>query len=418
MTTPSTALSVASSDGGIAPTDSDPIAISTVLRAITAELSDQFYERSEVIRALMVALLAGQHSLLLGPPGTAKSELARALKGRITDADYCEILLSKFTDPKRMFGPIDVTALMQGRYTQIFAGRLTTAHIAFLDEIFKCSIGALNETLALLNERLYHPENGGAPIACPLIGAITASNELPEGEESAAIYDRLLVRLEVNYLNDPSNFAELIRSSVAGRTTTASPTTIELAALQAAVRVHVPAIDVPDGVVDAICTLRAALRRKELVASDRRWKASVRVLQANAFLDGRAAVEEGDLAMLVHVLWDSTAQRPTVEREVLQLINPDARQALDLLDAINALEQELDAKAGQSKEALAKWAIAEANSKLGGALKDLEKMRSKAMKAGRSTTMLNQAIGRAKAVQGRVMLEALGLPESMIADGI
>src|SRR5712691_9347334 len=187
------------------------------LAAIAAELAGRFLERSSVIRALVVAMLAGQHSLLLGPPGTAKSELARELTGRIAGARYWEILLSKFTDPKRMFGPVDVAALTRGQYTQVCAGRATECEIAFVDEIFKCSAGALNETLAFLNERLYHPENGGPPISCPLIAAITASNELPGGEELSAIYDRLLVRLEVGYLQDPSSFAARVRDRRARR---------------------------------------------------------------------------------------------------------------------------------------------------------------------------------------------------------
>jgi MoxR-like ATPase len=181
------------------------------LAAIAAELAGQFYERDAEVRALIAAMLAGQHSLLLGPPGTAKSELARELTGRIDGARYWEILLSKFTDPKRMFGPVDVAALTRGEYTQVFAGRATQCEIAFIDEIFKCSAGALNETLAFLNERLYHPENGGEPVSCPLISAITASNELPSGEELGALYDRLLVRLEVGYLQDPSHFAALVK---------------------------------------------------------------------------------------------------------------------------------------------------------------------------------------------------------------
>jgi MoxR-like ATPase len=358
-------------------------------------------------------MLAGQHSLVLGPPGTAKSALARELTSRVSGARYWEILLSKFTDPKRMFGPVDVGALANGEYRQVFEGRATEAHIAFVDEIFKCSAAALNETLAFLNERIYHPEAGGDPIGCPLISAITASNELGEGEETAAIYDRLLVRLEVGYLADPSNFAALIRSAV---TAPATPTrtTIALADLVAAVRVYVPAVTVPDGVVDAICQLRAALRRKELIASDRRWKASVRLLQASAFVAGRSAADEADLAVLAHVLWDSVAERSTVEREVLALVNPDAGEAMDLSDAIDELEAHLDSMAGQSKEALTDWAIKEAQKKLTRAGKRLEEMRHDAAAAGRSTATLDRVIGRRKAVHARVMVEALGIDASMV----
>jgi MoxR-like ATPase len=391
----------------------DPAAISAGLRAISAELGEAFYERDGVVTALVAAMLAGQHSLVLGPPGTAKSALARELTSRVSGARYWEILLSKFTDPKRMFGPVDVGALANGEYRQVFEGRATEAHIAFVDEIFKCSAAALNETLAFLNERIYHPEAGGAPIGCPLISAITASNELGEGEETAAIYDRLLVRLEVGYLADPSNFAALIRSAV---TAPAAPTrtTIALADLVAAVRVYVPAVTVPDGVVDAICQLRAALRRKELIASDRRWKASVRLLQASAFVAGRSAADEADLAVLTHVLWDSVAERSTVEREVLALVNPDAGEAMDLSDAIDELEAHLDSMAGQSKEALTDWAIKEAQKKLTRAGKRLEEMRHDATAAGRSTATLDRVIGRRKAVHARVMVEALGIDASMV----
>ncbi len=158
-------------DGPDAPDTPDT---ATRLRAIGDELSDRFYERADVVRTLLVTLLAGQHSLVLGPPGTAKSELARELTGRFEGAAYWEILLSKFTAPTRMFGPIDVAALARGEYRQVYDGRATTAHIAFIDEIFKCSTAALNETLGYLNERIYHPESGGEPIRRrPLPGDLT-----------------------------------------------------------------------------------------------------------------------------------------------------------------------------------------------------------------------------------------------------
>lgn len=386
----------------------------TGMRAIVEELSEAYFERADVVRALAVSVLAGQHSLILGPPGTAKSDLARELTGRFDGAEYWEVLLSKFTDPKRLFGPIDVAALTQGRYTQVFEGRATTAHIAFIDEIFKCSAGALNEMLAFLNERLYHPENGGAPIVCPLVSAITASNELPSTEELSAIYDRLLVRVEVGYLADPSNFAKLVRSAVTARAPQAR-TTVDLAGLQHAVEVEVPGIEVPDGIVDAVCQLRAQLRRDELITSDRRWKQSIRLLQASAWLDDRTTVADTDLAVLRHVLWDSTTQQATVERAVLTLVDPNAREALDLLDAIDELDAQLDAKKGQSEESLSDWAVKEANGKLARAGKRLETLLNEAQAAGRSTETLIRVATRRKTVHARVMFEALGVDPSSLA---
>ncbi|MEU7040783.1 AAA family ATPase [Streptomyces varsoviensis] len=383
------------------------------LRAIGDELSERFYERADVVRTLVVTLLAGQHSLVLGPPGTAKSEMARELTSRIEGASYWEILLSKFTAPTRMFGPIDVAALARGEYRQVYDGRATTAHVAFIDEIFKCSTAALNETLGYLNERIYHPENGGEPIHCPLIGAITASNELPSGEDSAAIYDRLLVRVEVGYLADPSNFAALVRSAVS-RPAAPVRTTVELTALRQAVADGVPAVEVPDAIVDAVCALRAALRRKELIASDRRWRQAVRLLQASAYLDGRPAVGESDLSVLTHVLWNSPAERPTVEREVLQLVNPDAKEALDLADTIDDLEAQLDAMAGQSREALSEWVIRKAHNQLAMAGRRLERLREEAAGAGRSTAAIDRVTGRQRAVRARVLTEALGVDASMV----
>jgi MoxR-like ATPase len=118
---------------------------------------------------------------------------------------------------------------------------------------------------------------------------------------------------------------------------------------------------------------------------------------------------------LTAVLWDSVAERPAVEREVLQLINPDARAALDLRDAVERIEAELESKQGQSREHLSEWAIKEANAKLTRAAKDLAAMRERSAASGRSVTAIDDAIARAKAVHGRVLVEALGIDASMVA---
>ena len=141
----------------------------------------------------------------------------------------------------------------------------------------------------------------------------------------------------------------------------------------------------------------------------------MRLLQASAYLAGRAAVDDADLEVLTAVLWESAAQRPAVEREVLQLVNPDAREALDLVDGVGEIEAQLEAKQGQSKEHLAEWVIKEANSKLARAGRRLAELRTQSEAAGRATGTLDQAIARTRAVHGRVLSEALGIDATAVA---
>ena len=139
--------------------------------------------------------------LLIGPPGTAKSALARAI-AQAFSGNYFERLLTKFSTPEELFGPVSPKALEQDKFSRVISGKLPEAEFAFVDEVFKANSAILNSLLTLVNERVFH--NDGAPIKCPLVTMFGASNELPEGKELEALFDRFLLRFDVGYLLRPA----------------------------------------------------------------------------------------------------------------------------------------------------------------------------------------------------------------------
>src|ERR1700730_14174136 len=169
---------------------------------LRSELATRFPERKNVIDGALCSILAGEHVLLLGPPGTAKSALARAIAQAFSGI-YFERLLTKFSTPEELFGPVSLKALENDKFARVVQGKLPAAEFAFVDEIFKATSAILNSLLALVNERVFH--NDGAPIQCPLVTLFGASNELPEGKELEALFDRFLLRFDVGYLLRPAN---------------------------------------------------------------------------------------------------------------------------------------------------------------------------------------------------------------------
>lgn len=386
------------------------------LNAVVSEVSALYHERDEETRMITLGFLAGQHTLLLGPPGTGKSAIVRELTGRITGGRYWEILLSKFTAPTEIFGPIDVGALAQGTYRQVLDGHATTATIAFLDEIFKCGPAALNSMLAYLNERVYHPAAGGEPITCPLISAVGASNELPEDESTAALYDRILIRMEVDYLAGPDSFDALLCSAIeAPHTAAPVRTTVELAELQRVVAREVPTIALGGTVRSAIADLRADLRHREIISSDRRWKQAVRLLQASAWLDEREHVIVDDLAVLAHALWDVPSNRTTVERLVRGRLSPDDKKMADVADQIDQLGRELDQRLDAGNlDALREWAF-DHHPTLQSAARKLRSLRDSAAADGRQVDWHDGQLAQAERIYQRILVEGLGMSAEAVA---
>ncbi len=161
--------------------DSSPTATSTITIAqLSQQLNAMFAERGPVIAAVLAAAVAGEHAVLFGEPGTAKSDLARMLKSAF-ESSYFELLMTRFTTPDEVFGPVKLSALQADRFARALGGYMACCEVVFLDEIFKANSAILNALLTILNERKFHDD--GAPVDVPLVTCIAASNEMPEGPE-------------------------------------------------------------------------------------------------------------------------------------------------------------------------------------------------------------------------------------------
>jgi MoxR-like ATPase len=291
---------------------------------LRAQLAAAFPERREVIDGSLAALLAGEHIFILGPPGTGKSSLARAIS-KAFQAPYFERLITKFSTPEELFGPISLQALEQDHYRRVTTGMLPEAHIAFIDEFFRANSAILNALLSIMNERIFH--NDGAAGVCPLVTLFGASNELPEGKDLEATFDRFLLRYDVQYLLRPSSLRAIFRDAephVAVALTRDDLLRAQEAAAQVALT---------DVTIDKLIDIRDACRGEGVIASDRRWKKMLKVVQASAWLAGETSTTPEDLLVLTHALWREPKERPKIAQLVGQVADPVSSQANQILDA-------------------------------------------------------------------------------------
>lgn len=311
---------------------------------IRRELKAQFFERDEEIDSLLTSLLAREHVLLLGAPGTAKSALARQVCEAVDGATYFKWLLTKFSTPEELFGPVSFAGLERDEYRRLTRGKMPEAHVVFLDEIFKANSAILNSMLTIVNEREF--DNGGtAPMLCPLQTVVGASNELPDKDSDGldALYDRFLLRHWVDYVADRDSFKALI-GSWTQPAINQKLTLDELKDLQA----RAQSLPVPADVLECLVQVRDALAEDGIVASDRRWKQCVGLVRAHALLNGHSQVEEDDLLVLRHALWRDPSQRARVGVKVGKVASPTTAKALETLDAAEQVHREFLKKEGSS----------------------------------------------------------------------
>ncbi|NBW42021.1 MoxR family ATPase, partial [bacterium] len=179
----------------------------TKFQTFRAALNNAHLEREHIINGLLATLLSKQNAFLLGAPGTGKSDLIRSICSGIEDSNYFGYLLSPTTDPSELFGPVAVTKLLNDEYTRDVQGYLPSAHVAFLDELFRGSSAILNSLLTLLNERTFN--NGKETIETPIQSIVAATNSWPTEESLQAFGDRFLYRPTVDFLQKPSSKKKL-----------------------------------------------------------------------------------------------------------------------------------------------------------------------------------------------------------------
>jgi MoxR-like ATPase len=179
------------------------------LNRLRTSLGRFFVAKQELIDLMVVAAVAQEPLLLVGPPGTAKSDLVLKFKDALglTDDDYFEYMLTRFTEPSEIIGPIDINLLREGRYIRREQGKLPTARLAFLDEIFKSNSAILNILLTIINEKKFYQDGAPQPVRLRIL--LAATNEVPEQGELSALKDRFVLKAQSRSVQE-EHFEELI----------------------------------------------------------------------------------------------------------------------------------------------------------------------------------------------------------------
>lgn len=373
------------------------------LNAIIRELSGQFYERQDVLTGMILCLLAGQHGFLLGPPGSAKSEMCNAIAQRIRGAKYWHILFDRQMSKEEVFGQIDMALYDKtGQWQSDITDTLADCTVGFGDEIGKASSSVLNTTLTALNERKY--KHGKSWIDIPLMTFFAASNEMLESE-LAATFDRFVWRRVVEYIIEPTNKAAYLQSKV--RRATNAPTTytvVDQDKLRLAVNDVVPTIRIPQSVEDALIGLWIRLKSEhDIEVSDRRLGQCIRFMQASAFLGGRDVVDDDDVIVLKDLLWTIPAQIKPVEQLVLESASELTKAAMEIDRELDDLSIEIKNRANDDVPARAEKG-AEVTVQLTRLNRSLHDLYDRASQEGRSTLRIDTVMQKHKAVRAECFI--------------
>lgn len=298
-----------------------------------------FVGKQALIDLMVVAAVAQEPLLLVGPPGTAKSDLVLKFKDAmgIGEVDYFEYMLTRFTEPSEVLGPIDVNLLRQGRYVRREQGKLPSAQLVFLDEIFKSNSAILNSLLTVINERKFYQDGVPTPVRLKILFA--ATNEIPEHAELAALKDRFCLKAACRPVQD-EKFVELIDAGLAMQTHKdlgRKPWAEGHATLTDFLKAHryltlLMARGGEDGkpgdrqtyfrdelIQELRRVLRTVVREDEVFVSDRKIVKLYRLLRTHAWVTHGGAVEREDLRLLSY-LGETREEVDLLEEKVPKLL--------------------------------------------------------------------------------------------------
>jgi MoxR-like ATPase len=321
------------------------------LRGVLAGLKQRFIGRDEVVDLIALAVVAGEHLFLHGPPGTAKSASIRAFARAVRGA-YFEYLLTRFSEPNEIFGPVDLVKLREGTVATVTTGMLPEAEFVFLDELFNANSAILNNLLTVLNERVYR--RGAETHRLPLLSLFSASNHLPEDDALRALFDRFLLRCHVDQLKREA-MPQLLAAGWALENP--RPVTHDLSAedLRELARqvyaVNLSAVTGPYG------ELVFRVRDLGIGLSDRRAVKGLKLIAASALLCGRSEAIPADLWVLRY-FWDRQEQiaplsslidgflkqQPAADRSHPLAAMPEQVDSEELAKQLEEVEKAVEAK--------------------------------------------------------------------------
>lgn len=295
---------------------------------ILNKLYEGMYEREDAIRLSLLTSMAGESIFLLGPPGVAKSLIARRMKYVFKDAKNFEYLMGRFSTPDEIFGPISISKLKnEDKYERIIDGYLPDSEIVFLDEIWKASPAIQNTLLTAINEKIFR--NGNREMRIKLKLLIAASNELPaEGEGLEALWDRFIVRLYVDGIKDREKFEKMISDTGDLYSDNIEEKYKITADEYERWQREIKKIKVPPEVFQIIDVIRKKIvlrnqkdkEKTPIYISDRRWKKIIKLLRTSAFLNGRDRVDIMDCFLISHMIWSRVEEIEEVKAIIHDVI--------------------------------------------------------------------------------------------------